>query len=121
VRTLGFVTDVPRLMATADILLLPTATEGSALVTYEAMGSGVVLLASEAAGADARHDEDALIHAVGDVDELTRQLDRLDCDRGLLTRLRARGLQRRDELSWAAAGARLSRVYRDRLSRGRYV
>lgn len=42
--------DVARVMKVADILLLPSAYEGLALVIYEAMAAGVAVLASAAGG-----------------------------------------------------------------------
>ena len=46
---------------------LASLTEGSALVTFEAQGSGCVLCVSDAAGADCRPGLDALVHPAGDV------------------------------------------------------
>ncbi len=62
----GFVEDVSSVMRSADVLLFPTASEGSALVTYEAMASGCVPIVSDAAGAPTHHMVDGLVHHVGD-------------------------------------------------------
>jgi glycosyltransferase involved in cell wall biosynthesis len=111
VKVLGHRTDVAELMRKSDILVLPTIEEGSALVTSEARGSGCVLLVSEAAGAICTHMENALLHKVGDVEQLTSHLNLLDQDRGMLARLRAESLRSVDQLTWSAAGARLYQVY----------
>lgn len=99
-------------MRGADVFILPSVEEGSALVTYEARASGCVLLVSNAAGAPCTHLQDALVHPARDVATLTRQLTLLDRDRPLLARLRAASLATVDEISWSAAGETLLSTYR---------
>jgi len=116
VKVLGHRTDVAELMRNSDILVLPTIEEGSALVTSEARGSGCVLLVSEAAGALCTHMENALVHAVGNVEQLTAHLDLLEQDRDLLARLRSESLKTIDQITWSAAGNRLYQAYRQALA-----
>jgi len=113
IQVLGFRNDIPELMRKSDILMLPSIEEGSALVTSEARGSGCVLLVSEATGAICKHMENALVHPVGDVDTLSRQITLLHEDRALLGRLRSSSLSSVHEITWVAAGLRLLQVYRD--------
>lgn len=114
---LGFVRDVGAVMRSSDVLLFPTMSEGSALVTYEAMASGCVPLTSDAAGAPVRHLADGLIHRAGDVHTLTNDVRWLADDRKLLHRMRKGALARREELSWEAAGSSLAGAYKICLSR----
>jgi glycosyltransferase involved in cell wall biosynthesis len=116
VRVLGHRNDVPDLMRSSDILVLPTIEEGSALVTSEARASGCVPLVSEAAGAICKHMENALVHRVGDVETLAQHITMLHQDRTLLQRLRESGLETRSELTWTAAGVRLLEVYRETMA-----
>jgi len=116
VRRLGHRRDVAELMRKSDILVLPSIEEGSALVTSEARGSGCVLLVSEAAGAICPHMENALVHKVGDVNELTRHVTLLHNDRSLLSRLRSSSLNSIDKITWDAAGVRLLDVHHEVLS-----
>jgi glycosyltransferase involved in cell wall biosynthesis len=51
VTYLGHRSDLPEIMRGADVFVLSSVEEGSALVTYEARGSGCVLLVSDASGA----------------------------------------------------------------------
>ncbi|MEM7624101.1 MAG: glycosyltransferase family 4 protein [Planctomycetota bacterium] len=104
VQSLGFVRNVEERMRDADVLVLSSVEEGSALVTYEARACGCVLAVSEAAGAMARHDHDALVHPVGDSTQLTQDFDRLSGQPDLLDRLRTHSLAAADDLSWSAAG-----------------
>lgn len=116
VQLLGERTDLAELMKLADVLILSSIEEGSALVTYEARGSGCVLLVSEASGAVCEHMIDSLVHPVGDVDTLAAHISLVDADRRLLARLREGSLSKRAELTWGAAGCRLKRAYEDALA-----
>jgi glycosyltransferase involved in cell wall biosynthesis len=113
VHVLGYRNDVPELMRKSDILVLPSISEGSALVTYEARGSGCVILVSDSAGAACKHMENALVHPVGNINILERHFTMLHEDRGLLKKLRAASLSEISDITWNAAGIRLLQVYRD--------
>ncbi len=118
VRALGHRRDVADLMRQSDILVLPSIEEGFGLVVAEAMGSGCVPLTSEACTDICRHMENGLVHKVGDVETLARQITMLDEDRGLLARLRAGALATAPEVTWGAAGRRLLEAYREVLAAG---
>ncbi|MFZ3367150.1 MAG: glycosyltransferase family 4 protein [Candidatus Sulfotelmatobacter sp.] len=111
VRALGHRDDVPELMRQSDILILPSLEEGFGLVCTEAMGSGCVPLVSDACTDICRHGDNAMVHRVGDVETLSRQITMLHEDRTLLERLRTAGLAMRDQFTWTAAGVRLLEVY----------
>jgi glycosyltransferase involved in cell wall biosynthesis len=112
VRALGFTHDVPSVMRRADVLVLPSVEEGSALVTYEARACGCVLMVSDAAGARCEHMVDALVHRARDVEELKRQFQLLSREPALLERLRAASLAGVPGLTWASAAKRLAAIYR---------
>jgi glycosyltransferase involved in cell wall biosynthesis len=57
------------------------------------------------------HERDSLVHAVGDVDALTRHLTLLDEDRERLAEMRAACLAGAPALTWEAAGRQLLEVY----------
>lgn len=116
VEVLGHRPDLPDLMKQADLFVLPTVEEGSALVTYEARGAGCVLLVSDAAGAVCEHLTDAMVHPMGNTAELARHIDTLHRDRQLLARLRQNSLATLEDLTWQAAGRRLASVYRQAIS-----
>jgi len=111
VRVLGHRRDIPELMRRCDVLVLPSIEEGSALVTYEARGSGCVLLVSDATGAICEHLKTGLVHHAGDVAVLTEHITMLDKDRTLLDRLRRASLSTTHEVTWMAAGTRLLHAY----------
>ncbi len=113
VRVLGHREDVPELMRSSDVLMLPSIEEGSALVCLEALGSGCVPLVSTACDGVFVDGEDALVHAVGDVEVLAGQLSMLDGDRERLAAMRARCIEVAPTLTWSMAGRRLARAYEE--------
>jgi glycosyltransferase involved in cell wall biosynthesis len=107
VTVLGHRDDIPELMRTSDVLVLPSIEEGFGLVCTEAIGSGCVPLVSDACTDVCRHLENALVHRVADVDALERHITAVAQDRALLERLRAGCLRTAPDVTWTAAGARL--------------
>jgi glycosyltransferase involved in cell wall biosynthesis len=90
-------------MRNADVLVLPSIEEGSALVTYEARAAGCVLLVSEAAGAKLQDGRQGFVHRVGNVSQLAGQLQALVSDRELLQRMRSASVADVDGITWSAA------------------
>jgi glycosyltransferase involved in cell wall biosynthesis len=113
VEVLGHRTDVPELMRNAEILVLPSIEEGSALVTSEALASGCVPVVSDASGALCEHGVNGLVHRVADVETLAAHLTELDADRALLARLRLAALRDAPKFTWTQAGRRLVTVYEE--------
>jgi glycosyltransferase involved in cell wall biosynthesis len=112
VHVFGRTSEVQDLMSRADVLVLPSIEEGSALVTYEARACGCVLLVSDAAGAPCTHMEDGLIHTAGNVHELAQHMAMISGDHALLSRLRHRSLAGAPELTWLNAGQQVCELYR---------
>jgi glycosyltransferase involved in cell wall biosynthesis len=117
VEVRGFTNDPVQALLHSDVLLLPTVEEGSALVSYEAQVTGCVPLVSTAAGAVLEHDVHGLVHDVGDVDTLARQLHDLAANPERLARLRANAMAHAPALSWSAASERLVAAYRTAIER----
>ena len=113
VHALGHRDDVPALMRTSDVMVLPTIEEGFGLVCTEAMASGCVPVVSDACTDICKHMENALVHSVGDVQALTQHLTLVYENRALLERLRTEGLRIVPEITWTAAGRILLDVYRE--------
>jgi len=113
VRVLGHRTDVADLMRQSDVLVLPSIEEGFGLVCVEAIGSGCVPLVSNVCTDVCRHQENALVHDVGDTAMLSRHISMLHDDRYVLDRLRAGCLATAPSVTWAAAGVRLLATYKE--------
>lgn len=107
----GHITNVSDVLKTADVAVLPSFSEGSALVSYEALGSATVPLVSVASGSPVVHGSDGLVHETGNADQLLEHLNRMFIDPAELARLRANGIATRDAWTWSAATERLLRKY----------
>jgi glycosyltransferase involved in cell wall biosynthesis len=116
IKEMGFQHDVGLLLKKCHALVLPSISEGSAIVTYEARACGCVLLVSEATGAICEHMKNGLIHKPGDVETLRRHIDLLASDRGLYTSLRNNSIEGIPELTWEKAAGSLVGAYRECLN-----
>lgn len=100
--------EVQKLLDWADILVLPSICEGSAIVTYEALASGVPVITTPNAGSVVRDGLDGFIVPIRDVDALADRLETM----ALNPRLRAdMSREARDSalkyLSWESYAKRL--------------
>lgn len=111
VVALGHRNDVPELMRKADVLLLPSFEEGSALVCMDAIGSGCVPVVSDACSDACQHMQNALVHAIGDTQTLTQHISLLYENRVQLQRLRKTCIEERLSYTWTAAGQKLKNAY----------
>lgn len=118
VEVRGFVADVAAVLRTSHVLVLPSYSEGSALVAYEALGAGVVPLVSDACGSPVVHERTGLVHQVGDGRTLVAHLERVLTEPQERRRLRAGALAERDSWTWTACGPRLLAVYAGLSERG---
>ncbi len=121
IRVLGHRNDIPELMRQCDLFVLPSIEEGFGLVCTEAMASGCVPLVSNACTDLCRHLENSMVHPVGDVSALTDHVNRLHLDRGLLGRLRNKGLRSVPSLTWSAAGRSIVDAYLTIVTRRHYT
>jgi len=112
VRVTGFTDRPADALAQHDLLLLPSAEEGSALVTYEATATGCVPLVSDASGAPTWAGRAPLVHPTGDWAALAADLDRLASEPALLEELRQECLRARELLTWRAGVQRTVEAYR---------
>jgi glycosyltransferase involved in cell wall biosynthesis len=121
VHVLGHRNDVPDLMRKSDILVLPSIEEGFGLVCVDAMGSGCVPLVSEACTDLCKHQYNALVHPIGDVEALAQHLTLLHEDRAVLARLRGEALSSAAECTWTVAGRKLLDVYKEVIASTRHA
>lgn len=118
IEVLPFSPEVAAHMREADAFVLPSVTEGSAIVTFEAQAMGLALLVSDATGADMAHGVQGFEHPARDVQALAGHLATCLDQPELLLRMRRAGFERRDTLSWRQAGRRLAEIYRAVAGRG---
>jgi len=111
IKELGFQNDVNSLFQKCHAMVLPSISEGSAIVTYEARASGCVLLISEASGAHCKDMHDALIHKVGDVSSLTEHINMLASNDEFYQKIHRNSIAGIGDLTWAKAGESLLSAY----------
>ncbi len=104
---------VPALLASLDVLVLPSAYEEMGSVLTEAMAAGLPVVASDVGGIPevVRHGGTGLLVPPGDVDALAAALDRVVADDVLRARLAAGARARSAEYAWPALSARVAAVY----------
>ncbi len=113
IREMGFLSAPAPLLQKCHAFVLPSISEGSALVTYEARACGCVLLASDASGAHCQHRQDALIHKVGDVANLRWQIDTLAADKAFFLQIQERTIAGLEKLTWKKSSEVLLSTYQN--------
>jgi glycosyltransferase involved in cell wall biosynthesis len=115
VHLTGFVehTAVPAVLASLDVLVLPSAYEEMGSVLTEALASGLPVVASDVGGIPevVRHGQTGLLVPPGDVAALAAALDRLAADADLRARLSAGARARAAEYAWPRLAGRVAAVY----------
>jgi glycosyltransferase involved in cell wall biosynthesis len=120
VHFLGFRSDASELMESLDVLVVPSLTEGSPLVTLEAMAAGVPVVASAVGGIpdQIRHDREGLLVPPGDAAAISDALLTLLRDPARASRLGEAARRRAaSRFSHDTMVRRIEDVYRDVLGR----
>ena len=120
VHFLGFRSDASALMKSLDVLVVPSLTEGSPLVTLEAMAAGTPVVASAVGGIpdQVRHDKEGLLVPPGDAGAIGDAILDLLRDPARARRLGEAGRRRAtSEFGHAAMVRRIEDVYREVLGR----
>ena len=104
---------VPSVLASLDVLVLPSAYEELGSVLVEAMAAGVTVVASDVGGIPevVVDGETGLLVPPGDVAALAAALGRLTADEPLRVRLGANARVRAREYTWPSLARRVLAVY----------
>jgi glycosyltransferase involved in cell wall biosynthesis len=94
--------------AWADVFLLPSISEGSAGVCYEALAAGLPVITTPNAGSVVRYGVDGFVVPIRDPEAIAEQLLRLARDRELLGVMALSSVARTAEFTASAYGRRLS-------------
>jgi glycosyltransferase involved in cell wall biosynthesis len=111
IHIVGWVADMPALMAGAELLVCPSLHEGFALTVVEAMAVGTSVVASKRGALPETLGEAGLL-VEPSVDDLTGALVRAGSDSELRVRLSDQGIVRAREFSWRRAAKETAAVYR---------
>lgn len=91
----------------ADVLVLPTISEGSANVCYEALAAGLPVVTTPNAGSVVRDGVEGYVIPIRNWEALAERLGRLADDRSLLREMSERALMRAGEFTWERYQKRL--------------
>lgn len=119
VHFLGYRSDIPALLAEADLFVLPSLYEGLPLSVLEAMAAGLPVIATAIGGTEEAivHGETGLLVPPGDPAALARAIRLALSDADLARRIAAAGKERAHrEFSADLMAERVTRVYDDLLS-----
>ena len=94
----------------ADVFLLPSLCEGSATVTYEALGHGLPVICTPNTGSVVRDGLEGFIVPVRDAATIAERIERLALDVELRTQMAANAKARAAEFTVAEYGRRLLSV-----------
>ena len=114
-RHLTFLGRIPRPnvsaeFSTADVFVLPSLGEGSAVSTYEALALGIPVVTTPSTGSVVRDGIEGYIVHERDPEGLAEAVARIVEDRGLRETLSARARLRAAEFTWARYSERLLAV-----------
>lgn len=92
--------EVPQAMAEADVFVFPSLFEGSAVVTYEALASGLPSVVTPSSGSVARDGIDGIVVPPADVSRLAEAMETLGNDPDLRATYARASRMRAEQFDW---------------------
>jgi glycosyltransferase involved in cell wall biosynthesis len=117
VEFLGIRTDVPQLIANADIYVQASLHEGFCIAAAEAMCGGLPCIAARNSGLEEVMGDAGLFFEPGDAEGLAAAIRRLAEDPALRDELSRRGIAQTAKFTLAACHANYDTFYRDMMNR----
>jgi glycosyltransferase involved in cell wall biosynthesis len=111
-RIPGFVGNPSEKFAEADVFVFPSIEEGSALVTYEALASGLPVITTPNSGSVVRDGVDGFIVRARDTDALTEKIEHLYQNREALREMSIQARNRALQFTWDSYGENLISAYK---------
>lgn len=105
--------EMAREFAAADVFALPTLSEGSAIVCYEALAAGLPVVTTAAAGSVVRDGVDGWLVPIRSAEALANQLRFISQNRDCLHSFSLSAASRAQDYTWRAYGDRLTGVIRE--------
>lgn len=103
--------EVHRLYTDADLFVYPSLHEGSAFATYEALASGLPVIATPNTGSVVRDGVDGFLVPPRDVDALMAKIELLYRDRGRRDEMARNARARAEQFTWGAYRERLAGLF----------
>jgi glycosyltransferase involved in cell wall biosynthesis len=111
--------EVHTLYQDADIFVYPSLHEGSAFATYEALASGLPVVATAETGSVVRDGEEGFIVQMRDVEGLMARIEQLYRNPALRAEMALKARACAEEFTWAHYRARINRHFDSLASRRR--
>lgn len=118
VKLLGHVTDMPGLYNSATIFVFPSIEEGSALVTYEALASGLPVITTHNSGSIVCDGQEGFLVPIRDVDALTTKIAYLYENPNVRAQMGEAARARAEGYTWEHSRRRLLAAYEQAVQRG---
>jgi len=106
----GYVPDPVTLFQQADVFVFPSIAEGSALVTYEALASGLPIITTLNAGSVVQDTKQGYIVPIRDTTAIVERLEEIRSNQVLRQELGEYARQRAEEFSWEKYGNRVAQT-----------
>lgn len=116
IHFLDYTPNPAQLYQQADIFVFPSVEEGSALVTYEAMASGLPTITTHNAGSLVRHGQDGFLVTIRDVNKLAEYMEILRQDADLRRQMGQSARNYIEKYPWKRHGDRLAAAVSDLLA-----
>jgi glycosyltransferase involved in cell wall biosynthesis len=100
--------EVHRMYAEADLFVYPSLHEGSAFATYEALASGLPVIATPNTGSVVRDGVEGFLVAPRDIEALMARIELLYRDPARRAEMASAARRRAEEFTWAAYRRRLA-------------
>jgi glycosyltransferase involved in cell wall biosynthesis len=107
---------MPDLYRRASVFAFPSIEEGSALVSYEAMASGLPSVVTPNVGSLVEDDKHGIIVEPRDVDAIVEALERLASNPDVRRRMSTNARETVEAYTWERYGDRVTKAYRKLLN-----
>jgi glycosyltransferase involved in cell wall biosynthesis len=112
----GWVEDIPQLYREVDAFVFPSIEEGSALVSYEAMASGLPSVVTPNVGSLVEDDEHGIVVEPREIDAITDAIETLAADPEVRERYGQTAREKAEDYTWKRYEDRVAEVYFELLS-----
>ncbi len=121
IKFCGFNPDLREYYSNADVFVFPSIEEGSALVNYEAMASGLPLITTFNSGSVARDGKEGFIIPIRNTEKLKEKIKFMHDNPKKRIQMGKNARKRIEEFTWDIYGKKLSNLYRDLLKKSKYT
>jgi glycosyltransferase involved in cell wall biosynthesis len=111
IRQVGYVAEPLPMYQQADLFVFPSISEGSALVTYEALSCGLPVITTPNSGSIVRHGKDGLIVPIRDADALANAMEAVRSDETLRQQMGIAARRHVESFTWDHYGDRLAHTF----------